>query len=231
MIWSDILNISASVGLNDAARATYTNTFLLPYLNLALLELEQIFALNDIPATAETSAVIVVPDGTTAIAYGATPPAPALPTDLIEIKRVWQSDTGIGTFIPLGKSTYLPPAITGVTRTSFNEYAWMDQEIRFNPAIVDVDIKIDYIKSLFAVVAIGGISADNPIKNTSLFLAHRIAGLVIELVEEDAIRAAGRNNDADTALQQSLGIGTKPKQSIPVRRRPFRASFKARRGI
>src|SRR5258705_3057373 len=95
--WSSILQ-KASALLNDQDRATYTDIVLLPYLNISLSELQEIFELNNIPVTSQSSATIAVPTGTSLIGYLTIPP---LPVDLVEIQEEWESQTAQNNWTPL----------------------------------------------------------------------------------------------------------------------------------
>lgn len=228
MTYSQILQLS-SAPLNDTARDKFTDIVLLPYLNIARMELEEIFELNDIPSTSETSSVITVPAGVTAVGFSTTP---ALPANLVEIQQLWESETGQDRFVPVTKKDYLTSNSLWNTQISkFGVWAWMDEEIRVLPSIVAVDIKIDYIQSLFAFLAIGDLGGTNNILNTSNFLQYRVAALASEFIDENKTRADALNGDAGAALERSLGISIKGMQSIVTRRRPFRASFKRTRTV
>lgn len=229
MTYTEDLAASAAL-LNDQNRAVYTNTVLLAYLNIARNELQEIFELNNIPVTKETSAIITVPAGDTVVAFAATPPAVSLPDDLIEIEKLWESATGQNTWRGLTKKDYLTQSFQSTPVSNFNEWAWIDQEIRILEANADIDLKIDYIKSLFLSLAIGDIADSNPILNTDTFLQYRTAGIAAEFIDENVSRAGALNSYGLMALERSLGISTKGRQSIVTRRRPFRSSYK-RRGI
>jgi hypothetical protein len=222
-------NLAASAALlNDQGRAVYTDTVLLAYLNIARNELQEIFELNNIPVTKETSVTLTVPAGDTAIVFDGVAPHAALPVDLIEIERLWESSTGQNSWSPLTKRDYLTQDLQSPV-TSFRVWAWINQEIRLLEAIADRDIKIDYIKSLFLSLAIGDIADPNTILNTDTFLQYRVAGLAAEFIDENASRSSALNSYGLMALERSLGISTKGRQSIVTRRRPFRASYKGRR--
>jgi len=228
MTYEEILSLSAGL-LNDSERAEYTDLVMLPYLNIARLELEQIFELNDIPVVDEQSAVINVPLGEDSIVFGGTPPVPSLPTDLVEIQRVWESQEGINNYTPVTKVTYLPPP-TNTEISFFGVFAWNGQEIKVTPAIVDIDIKLDYIRSFFTFLEEDDLEDANSILNTSLYFVNRVAGLCAEFIMHDTERAMSLNSNAGGALNTSIGISVKGMQTIVTRRRPFRAGYKARRG-
>lgn len=224
MTYAEIMTLASAL-LNDQARENYTNVVMLPYLNIARMELEEIFELNSIPTTNETSTILTVPIGGEAIGFAGTP---ALPTDLVEIQQLWEADENSEDFVPVTKKSYLG-SYNG-ERSFFGVWAWMSQEIRLPGLIIARDVKLDYIASLFTLLTIGDVSAENNIINTSTYFHYRLAGLCSEFIDENTTRAAALNGNAGVALERSLGISVKGKQAIFTRRRPFRAAFK-RRGI
>ena len=216
--------------MNDQNIQSYTNTVLLAYLNIALAELEEIFELNSIPSTNDTSAKLDVPANTTAIGFATVP---ALPADLKEIQRLYCSEDGQNNWIgPITKKEFLTSEElpTGSSNSFFNVWAWEEQEIKLLASIVALDLKLDYVKSLFTPLALAGLSGSVTVLNCSTALEFRVAGLATEFIEENEAKAIKHNNYAVSALERSLGISIKGKQVIATRRRPFRAAYK-RRGI
>ena len=233
MTYTADLAASAAL-LNDQSQEKFTNTVMLPYLNIARNELQEMFELNNIPVTKKTSAIIVVPAGTVEVIITPAipaPPIPYYPSDLIEIERLWESSTGQNNWIPVTKKDYLTQSSLANTQLSiFGVWAWIDQKIQVLAANTAIDLKIDYIKSLFLTLAIGDVSGTNSIMNTDTFLQYRVAGLVSEFIDENIQRANSLNSLSLMALERSLGISTKGRQSIVTGRKPFRSSWK-RRGI
>lgn len=226
--YEDVLDLSAA-SLNDSAKTTYTNAAILPYLNMALMELEEIFELNNIPTTEETSGIITVPDGSTVVGYDTIPP---LPSNLVDIKQLFESETGQNIFIPMTPVNSLTQNSLGdVLVSQFRVYKWKGQQIEVLAASVDIDLKIEYIKSLFEFLTSNELDDVLAVVNSGSFLQFRAAGLIAELIEVDIVRADRLNNNAATALERSLGIGVKSTQAIFTRRRPFRSGFKRRRRV
>src|SRR5437762_1794434 len=100
--WSGLLLTTRAL-LNDQDDAVYHDAILLPYLNMALQELQEIFELNSIPATELTSDVITVVAGKTEIGFTTTP---KLPTDLVEIQQIYESMTGQNNWTPVVRRDY-----------------------------------------------------------------------------------------------------------------------------
>jgi|SRR6186713_2127844 len=226
---ADVMDKSASL-MNDTAKTVYTHTAQLPYLNIALAEIEEHFQLNNISLTNETSVPIVVPVGTKLITpvdgIGAGP-APNYPDNLVEIQGLYERSSGSNDpFIPMVKREYLPPAINNMPTDSLQYWSWQNQQITFIGALLPREVRIDYIRNLFSEIT-------NPndvigIINAKSFLAFRTAALCSEFIGENKSRADSLNEFAVAAGDRVTGIGIKTKQSITTRRRPFMAAYKRR---
>lgn len=218
-----VMNASAAA-LNDAARSTYNYTIQIPYLNMAMRELQEFYQLNEIPTVLEvTSAVINIPAGEVKMMHNATAPVPELPDDLVEPKNVWVSDEGLASYSIISAVAHLSPLQEGASLSSINEYVWQGQEILFHAAAGDLDVKIEYLKNLFV-----DITADTDvigIINSQTFLQYRTAALMAQFVEENGTRAAELNGYASLGLDRIIGIGVKGGQARMTRRRPFRSGY------
>jgi hypothetical protein len=219
---ADVMDGAASL-LNDTARSVYSYTVQLPYLNMAIQELQETFQLNNIPVTDINSAVINVPSGTSEITFGGSP---ALPSDLIDIQKAWQRQEGIDPYIPLSRLHAIPLELSGVETTQLYGYTWQSQKMQFLPANTDIDIKLEYIRELFAPLT----ASDDEINiiNAKTFLQNRTAALMAQYVEENPDRAGTLNANAGMALDTSVGISAKGLQGMVTRRKPFRSGYKVR---
>jgi len=216
--------------MNDAAKTSYTYTAQLPYLNMALDELQELFELNNIPVTNQTAAFITVPIGIKAInpeiGYPPNTP-PNYPRDLVEIQGLYERLGGtVDPFIPMTQREFLPHAIDDLPTQSLTYWIWQDQRIKFIGALADREVKIDYIKTIFPreVVASSSIG----IINAKGFLYYRTAALCSMFIGENASRGEELNGLATLSLDRITGISIKGKQAIMTRRRPFMAGYKTR---
>jgi hypothetical protein len=226
MTYEEALALSAAL-LNDTARDVYTDEVMLPYLNMTLMELQEIFELNNIPVTNETSAAITIPEGDSILGFETTP---ALPSDLVEIRQLFESRVDQNLWVPVSKQEYLTPSNPGNVELSyFGVWAWQEQEIRLFPLINDQDLRIDYIRSIFNFLELVDLTEDITVINAGSFIFNRTASFIAKFVMHDDARSETLNGQAGAALDRSLGISIKSKQSIFTRRRPFRAAFKRRR--
>jgi len=217
-----VMDKSASL-MNDTAKVVYTYVALIPYLNIALQELQEEFQLNSIPSTELTSAVIQVNVGFSEIVYNGVG-VPSLPTDMVEPAQLWERTRNIDPFIPMSKRDYLPHVLEGITVSQFMYYVWQNQKILLLASNQNNDVKIDYIKELFTPV-VNENSLINII-NAKTFLEYRTAALCAEFIERNKVSSDSLNMYASLAIDRATGIGVKGKQNIMTRRRPFRSGYK-----
>src|SRR3990167_864804 len=212
--------------MNDVAKSLYTYAIQIPYLNMALKELQEYYELNEVPVVDTiTSTPMTVLAGTTEINF-TNNSGLILPSDLIEPKVLWERQSGVDPYIPMTKVDFLPRWQEGVELNQFILFTWQSQSIRFLASDQDNQIKMDYIRNLFTLITASGDSIG--VINAASFLQFRTAGLCAEFCAENPSRAKELNMDAAIALDRSLGISAKGKQSIMTRRRPFRSSYKRR---
>ena len=214
-----VMDISAAL-MNDPLRSQYNYAVQVPYINLALQELQETYELANIPATQVTSAVIPMDAGQTTIIFNNGPGLPSLPDDLIEPAQLWESQRGLNEWIPMTKRDYLPHSLETILIPQFIYYTWNSQEIEVLQANQNNDIKMDYIGDLFVEVTDENTQIN--VINARTFLQYRTAGLLAEFIERNKPSADAFNADAILALDRATGIGTKGK----TRRKPFRSSYK-----
>lgn len=223
---AEILGMAASLQ-NDTAQQIYTNAAMLPYLNMALRDLQELFELYNIPSTNVTSAVINAPAGTTTVSFGGSP---ALPSDLIDIQELWQSNEGQNQWINMVRKEFLPHYLEGAPTNYFLVWAWIGNEIKLLPSTSDLDLKLDYIKSIFNTITMATVDTElgAKYKNIISYLGYRTAALCSIYIGENPERANSLSGEAGQSLSKSLGISIKGGQEIGVRRRPYRQSWKSR---
>jgi hypothetical protein len=223
---SEIITTVAGL-MNDSAQVVYTNSVCLPYLNLSLDELQELYELNGIPTTNETSAAIKILKGIDKLGFDTNP---ALPSDLIEIQQLWESPAGLNQWTPVVKRETIPHYLEDNTTISqFLLWAWEHGRIRLIAANSDNDLKIDYTASLFNTpILIKDINVNLPFTNVKTYLEYKTAALCAMFIAENESRAMSLDSLTGSALSRALGIPIKGMQSIVTRRRPFRQSFKSR---
>ena len=232
---AQIIDMVASLQ-NDTQQQEYTDEACLPYLNIALDELQELFEENNIPLTNEDSAPLTVDSSTATvtdnqviIAFSGT--LPLLPANLVEIQQIWESNDNGNTWIPMSKKDFIPHSIETLQLSSFGEWAWVNNEIHLPPATSVILLKLDYIKSIFNTpIGIEDINIDlgESFKNIKTHLGYATAALCSMFIGENETRAAALKGKADEAIERALNIPIKGRQAITTRRRPFRASYKSR---
>lgn len=227
LVASTVMDGSATL-MNDTAKSVYTYTAQLPYLKLAMQELQEWFELNNIPVTQLVSPVIQVDAGVTSINYNAagTSTNPTLPNDFVEPAQLWERARNTNPFVPMTRRDYLPHDLEGTLSNSFVYFVWENQSIKFLPANQNNDIKIDYVRQLFLTISDQNTQIN--VVNAQTFLEYRTAALMAEFIERNLTSAQGLNNYAIMGLDRVTGISSKSKQTIFTRRRPFRAGYKRR---
>ncbi len=225
---SEIITTVAGL-MNDFSQSNYTNSACLPFLNLALDELQEIYELNDIPVTNDTSAAITIKAGVDRLGFDTVP---ALPSNLIEIKEIWESPFGLNKWTEMTKREFIPHYVEdGTAISQFLIWCLKEGRVHLVAANQDNDLKIDYTASLFNTpILIKDINVNLPFTNVKTYLEYKTAALCAMFIAENETRAMALDSLTGTALNRALGIPVKGMQSVVTRRRPFRSSFK-RRGV
>jgi len=217
---------AVAVLMNDASQSLYTNTVCLPLFNLSLDELQEVFELNGIPVTNETSAVIAIPAGVNRLGHDTTP---ALPSDLIEVKQLFESQSGQDNWTRVDKKEFLPHQYDNVQMSYFQFWALEGGRIKLLPANSNLDLKIDYTASMFNTpILIKDINVNLPFTNIKTYLEYKTAAMCAMFIAENETRALALDSLATKALDRAMGIPIKGMQSVVTRRRPFRSGYKSR---
>lgn len=215
--------------MNDTQQRVYTSVACLPYINIALQDLQEIFEQNNVPYTNASSEPITVPAGTTVIGRLGSP---QLPSGLLEVRQLWERQSGIDPYIPMQRMEFLPHDFQdGIQISQFLVWAWINDAIHVLSASQDIDLKIDGLYSMFNLpITSDRLDEDLPFYNCSQYLAFRAAFLCSQYIGENQSRAQMLATDAQLSIDRVLAIHSKSKQAINIRKRPFRAGYKNRGG-
>lgn len=227
MIASEVMDLVAPL-LNDTALSIFTYTAQIPYLNIALQELQEELELNNVPITNKKAANITINAGVEGIGGGGS--NPSLPVGLIEPIELYERTVGSTySFIQMTKCDFLP--VNQVPTAFLMFWQWAGDVINFIPggATGAVEVQIHYMRDIFQNIANSTDAIDY--NRAKTFLMYRTAALCAEFIGENKERSDELNGFAGLALQRTLGIATKGRQSIFTRRRPFMAGWRARRII
>lgn len=220
----EILDQSAAL-LNDTGKQIYTYAAQTPLFKLAYNELEELLQQNGISITNETTSPnFTIPVGTIDIGG---PTGPALPLDLIEIYQMFERTSGSSeSFVPMTRQDFLPSPVVATTTLSF--WQFNDQYVKFISvgATSIREVKMNYVAANFPTIV--DEQTNVPAFNSKTFLAYRTAGLCAYYIGENESRAGNLNAECQLAVERLLAINIKAYQSMPARRLPFRARWKAR---
>lgn len=207
--------------MNDTEKGVYIFAKVLPYLNMALTDLQEIFEQNSIPVTQKISGIRQINASTSNTLNEVIPP-----TDLVEINLIWESARDLNQWIPMIRWLAIPEYMLNAPTNMLIGWVYRDGKIILLPSNANNDIKIDYTGSLFVPMTNAGQSITLP--NVQSYLQYHTAALCSLYVGENETRASTLEKQANDALDRSLGISTKGQQAITIRRRPFMAAYKRR---
>ena len=209
MLASEVLDRAASL-LNDSDKSIFTYTKLLPYINIAIDDLQEILELNNIPITNIISSVFPVDAGDTTIA--------TLPSNLIEIRNVYKRATGtINEFVIMQRVEFLPKITVPISYLMY--WSWIGQTIQFLPSTMAIDVKIEYIGSILSTITNPTQSIN--IINSKSYLSYRTAALAANFIGENKSRSDELNGEAMNSVDKMLGIIVKGEQTMSARHRPM----------
>jgi hypothetical protein len=219
----------SAVLMNDPNKTDYTHVVLLPFLRMAVDELQDNLVDNQDGVMSYDYAGIILPKGSNSIWQPSSLNTPVYPEHLVEIQEVAERTVGSdAAFVPLTKVEYPPdrPATD-----MLEEWAWNSQIIKFNVrgCTTDRQIRLKYlvngiISDLTPATSLGYLNAQS-------FLAYKTAAYAAMFIGENPQRAQVLDGKAEMALERVISINNKGRQQMMTRHRPFRAAFKMRGGF
>ncbi len=217
---------NAAALMNDPELTDYTYDAQLPYLNMAIDELVEMMEESNNSPTNRTSDPIEIAVGEYEITPAESATTPHYPEDLVEIQEVRErlADTD-DPFVLMNRREFMEafPATS-----SLMWWTWENQIIKFNPngATTDREIQLHYIaKNLTHAVNENSIIG---MINARSFLSYKTAALCSMFIGENEMRAGILQKEAEKAAERLINLDNKGRQQMVTRRRPFRASYKAR---
>ena len=222
LIASEVMDLAAAA-MNDVNKPVYDFDTQIPYLKMALQELQEIFELNSLAVTEQSSAAIPINAGVTQIIFNAVG-QPRLPDNLIEPQQLWERPRDNNPWVPMTRKEFLPHDLEGVESNTFTYWVWQDNKILLLASNADNDVRIDYVGSLFPKYV-----QENtiiPVQNAQGYLSYKTAELMSDMIEHNMERAQSNGARALMSMDRISGITIKSKQQIMARRKPFRAAYK-----
>jgi len=203
---------------NDPAHTDYTYDVMMPYLNMAIYELNEHLAESNAPATNQISPPIMIFKGENHISN--------LPYFLINVQEVAErAAKSTDAFRPLPRKEF---AEAYASSNSLVFWAQEGEQIVFNRngASIDIEVQLKYIQ----VSVKPAVTFESVIGPTiaTMFLIYKTGALLAQFIGENESRSSILNEQAELALERIIGIGNKSKQQTMTRHRPFRAGYKMR---
>jgi len=200
--------------LNDPANITFTYVILLPYLRMAMDDLQSVMVENGISFLDTKTAVLALSAVTSVGITSAS--NPALPTDLLLPISLEERPTSSGAlFSPMYERETLPERPQGLY---LGDWTWEEDGIKLIGSIQATDVKIIYQKELTAITASGD---SIPILGAKHFLATKTAAYAARYVGNNSERADSLDMIAEREVQRFLRGRVKEAQDYPTRRLPY----------
>jgi len=208
---------AAAALMNDPARTLYSYTVQLPFLKMAMQELEQAMDLFDNPYNLSIDAAIDVAANATLLTL---PASFFLPISLMERPDGSTSDAD---WSPMTEISTIDASdsVSSVPTTTLTGWIFRDGNVVFVPVATTArEVKLKYWRMILVTI-----TDESYVENyigANNFLAYRTAALLATFINKDEFRANSLNGNADSALDMLVSLYTKNGQGIRVRRKPFR---------
>lgn len=201
----------SAVLLNDKDKVAWTYSVLLPYLKLALDELELEYANNGMPTIKEISAAIDVP-------ASSIPSGIAGPNDMMAPIEVFERLEGETSEDSWRRMTQVKFEDNRAASDRLLVWDWREEEIKVPPCTVAREIKIHYYKEISEPA---NENTNLSIENAKLALTFKTAAFAAEFGGAMPTRAESLHTKGDRYLNRVIGRDIKSMQGMPARRRPF----------
>lgn len=185
----------------------FTDIILLEAIKSANDELSDELLVNGVAIDKMTSRDILVLAGAKEL---------TLPDDLIVPVRLWErAETGNDEYTPMSETDW---DIESQVGNELNFWNWRNQKVNFIGCKVNRRVRIDYIRTLLAIV---GVNSETEVTGSLNYLAYKTAALAVES-RGNTVEADRLNGLAYKHLNRLLQIGVRNKQGVIIRRKPFR---------
>ncbi len=217
LLASDVIT-DVQVHLNDTGAVTYTSSVILPYLKIAVRDLQSKLLVHSVQILREVSAVQDIPANQTTVNAG------TLTDLLIPIKIEERADgDDNGDWIPLEKKTY---PLDRVATTTLIDWDFRENAIEFIGATVAREIRVTYQK-LFTPVT----SSSTPIdlQQAHNYLGYRTAYLIASTLMMNQELANALEGPMVQSGEEVVSISVKGEQQKPIKRKGAFRSTRRRR--
>lgn len=213
MLASEVMDLSRAC-LNDNNAQIYTNDALLVYLKMAVEDMNLYLEDSQTSITKEESTIITIPAGNLSLGPSTTP---TIPTDFRIPIRLEERPVGASTpFIEMDETEWEPE---DEQQTILEVWSFREGEIKFRGALVDVDVKLSYYKTLANIIGANSVITDGRLLNP---LGYLTAAKACRYIGENYQRYNDIMRDYSVARDLYIGPLIKKDQSNPTRRPGFR---------
>lgn len=219
---SDVTALCRSL-LNDAGGVVFTDALLIPFVASGYRDLQRDLAVRGVKTFTDYYLVTMAAGGKNIMDAPAGSDA-ALPADFLYPYQLWERVTGLSTGYNQMQGP-LPGPIPqrDVLGASLDYWEFTADKIQTTGASGSVDLKLKYEKALAKLSAIG-----NPIliRDAVDSLAHKASAKAARSRGQRSL-AGDLNNEYLKLMQDLASRDARPKQGVPVRRRPYSARYRA----
>lgn len=212
---SDVMDAAATL-LNDAAKVTFSYTVLLGKLKLAWEDLQN--------SLAEHGASVIKKKTSSAISISAhAKDVTSYPADFLSPIDLYERQPGAteDDWAPMSEHDFLP---NRAESDQLQDWSWNGDEVNFVGCMNNREVKMDYFAQITAITSE---NSSIPVTGSQNYLAYRTAAIQAAILKNDL--AGSLASEAEKALQTFLNTRAKQRQSVPVRRKPFRYGVMLRR--
>lgn len=203
------VTLRAAQHLNDSSQLVYTSTILLPFVNMALEELEEELDVYDVNPLRNESIVIDVAQGDTVLTQ--------MPTDYVEAVALFErADGSSDNWVEVKETDWVDVNLD--ESTTILNWAPRGGQIRITPPTQAREVMLKYLKGLTEATAVG---TTLDIGGSLRFLGLATARAAARDLGNSVTKAASYDKDIAKAKDMLVRRLSNEGQGIGVRRRPF----------
>jgi len=208
LLASEVMDRTRAV-LNDVAKDLYTDTVLLPYLQIANDDLSDELVDNGATVPKEVSVDLILPIGQK---------SPVLPNDFIVPIEVFEKNSGETDeyYRFMTQRDFLP---NGVPGTTLGVWTWREQQINTLGSTTGKSLRVRYYRLIASVL---GATSNVELTHALNYLAYHTGALAAEHIGQNRVKAIDLEQQAQVKLAKLLKKEVKQNQARVFRRRPFK---------
>ena len=214
MLASEVMDRAAAL-MNDPLKTTYTHEVQLPYLLVALDEMEEELSVRGQQITKEVSQAMIVLQGTKEIA----PPVDLITPTFLSERRIGEGDDR---WVPMNERSW-EPKMAPSNRMIY--WTFRENMFQFPGASNDVEILVRYTKKLASV---NGPASEIPFLGSKSFLSYRTASLLAQFISKNMIVAEELGAMALSRSGTFITANVRSQQNNRIRRQRYGSTTRGR---